>query len=154
MLTEERGGRQLAAGHAVRAVVHEHRGDALATRRGVDDLGRADGREVAVALVGQHERLGPHPPDPRRDGRGATVLRLEEVEMQVVVGEHRATHGGDRDRPPTDAQFLEHLGHEPVDHAVPAARAVVRGLVLEQRRSFEDDACGQIVDGGHRVGSG
>ena len=65
----------------------------------VDDLAGADRREVAVALVGQDEGVRADPPDPGRDGRGAAVGRLHEVEAQVVVGEHGAPHGGHRDGP-------------------------------------------------------
>ena len=51
-----RSGRHLAAGHAVDRVVDEHHGDRDAGLRGVDDLGEADGRQVAVALVGHDDR--------------------------------------------------------------------------------------------------
>ena len=54
----------------------------LAARRGVDDLGRADRGQVAVALVGEHERVGPDAPDARRHRRRATVGRLDEVELR------------------------------------------------------------------------
>ena len=45
----------------------------------MDDLGRADGRQVAVTLVGEDDRVGADALDPGRDGRRAAVGRLDNV---------------------------------------------------------------------------
>ena len=137
LLARQRGRGHLAAGHAVDAVVHEDRGEALAACRRVDDLGGADGGEVAVALVGEHDLVGPVALDAGRDRGRAPVRRLDRVEPQVVVGEHRAADGADEQGPAADAQLLEHLGQEPVDDAVPAAGAVAGG-VRQQRGPLVD----------------
>ncbi len=68
-LVEEGGGRHLAAGHAVDAVVHEDHGDVLAAVGGVEPLGGADGGEIAVALIGEDQVLRPHPLDAGGHGR-------------------------------------------------------------------------------------
>ena len=47
---------------------------------------------------------------------------LDHVDVEVVVGEHRAADRGDADRPSADAQLVDHLGDEPVGDAVAAAR--------------------------------
>jgi hypothetical protein len=43
----------------------------LAAAGSVDDLSGADRGEVAIALVGEHERVRSHPPDTGRDRRCA-----------------------------------------------------------------------------------
>ena len=114
-LAEERRRGHLAAGHAVDAVVDEDRGDALPTGRGMDDLRRPDGGQVAVALVSEDEGLRPDAADARGHGRGAAVRRLDEVHVEVVVGEDRATDRGHGDGVGRQVQLGHHLGQEAVD---------------------------------------
>ena len=97
----------------------------LAARGGVDDLGGADGGQVAVALVGEDDAVGLDALDAGGHGRRAAVRRLDEVDVEVVVGQHRAAHRRDADGALADAQLVDHLGHQAVDDAVDAARAVV-----------------------------
>ena len=91
----------------------------------MDDLGGPDGGEVAVALVGEDEGVGPGPPDAGRHGGGPAMRRLDEVDVEVVVGEDAAADRGDADRSRAERQLVEQLGHEPMDDPVAAARAVV-----------------------------
>ena len=132
-LAEQRRRGHLAAGHAVDAVVDEDDADPLAASRGVDDLGRPDRGEVAVALVGEDERVRTDPADAGRDRRRAAVRGLDEVDRQVVVGEDAAADRGDRDRRGAQMHLVEQLGDEAVDDAVTAAGAVVRRRVGQQR---------------------
>ena len=90
LLAGQRGRGHLAAGHAVDPVVHEDRREPFAAGGGVDDLGGADGGEVPVALVREHDPVRADALDARGDGRRPTVRRLDRIEPQVVVGEHRA----------------------------------------------------------------
>ena len=93
LLAHERGRRHLAAGHAVYRVVHEDGRELLAAVGGMDDLGRAYGGEVAVALVADHEVVGQHALD-AGGGRGcAPVGGLDGVEVEVEVGPDRAADG-------------------------------------------------------------
>ena len=55
LLAEQRRGSSLAAGHAVDGVVDEDRRDVFAAIGSVQNLRRTDGRQVAVALVADHE---------------------------------------------------------------------------------------------------
>ena len=151
LLAGQRGRGHLAAGHAVDPVVHEDRGEPLAAGRGVDDLRRPDGREVAVALVGEHDPVRPDALDARGHGRRTPVRGLDRVEPQVVVGEHRAADGPDEDRPSAQAHLLQHLGHEAVDDAVPAARAVAGGVGQQERAAVDRAPLGHRGAARHRV---
>ena len=52
LLAGQRGRGHLAAGHAVDRVVHEEHGHVLAAVRRLQDVVESDGRQVAVALIG------------------------------------------------------------------------------------------------------
>ena len=87
----------------------------LAAAGGMDDLGDANRGQIAVALVGEDERVGPDPPDSRRDGGRSPVRRLDEVESQVVVGEDGAADRRDADRILHDTEFGDDLHEELVE---------------------------------------
>ncbi len=72
LVRQARGG-HLAARHAVDGVVHEDDGDVLAARGRVDRLGHADGRQVAVRLVGEHHAVGQRALHRGGHRRGAAV---------------------------------------------------------------------------------
>ena len=97
-------GRHLAAGHAVDGVVDEDDGDRHAELRGLEDLGEADRREVAVALVADDDRIrgwracGRAPPPARGRARPGCCRRR---------GSSRGTRAADRrdrDRAVLDAR--------------------------------------------------
>ena len=90
----------------------------------MDGLGHADRREVAVALVGEDDQVGPAALDAGRHRHRAPVRRLLHVAVEEVVGEHRAADRRDADRALAHAQLVDHLADQPVDDAVRAARAV------------------------------
>ena len=138
----EGGGSHLATGHAVDAVVDEDHGDVLSTVAGVDGLAGADGSEVAVALVGEHDLVGPHALDTRGARRSATVGGLDEVDVEVVVGHHGATHGGDADGAVVNAELFEHFGDDAVHGAVTAAGAVVERFFRQQLGFFVNQVFG------------
>ena len=145
------GGGHLAARHAVDGVVHEDDRDLLAAVGRVDRLCHADGGQVAVALVGEDHELGPAPLDARGHGHGAAVGGLVHVAVEVVVGEHRAAHGGHPHRPLPDAQAVDGLRHEAVDRAVGAPGAVVEGLLRQRLGDLGGLALVLHLDG--RVGA-
>ena len=101
---ERRGGSHLAAGHAVDTVVNEDHRDGFAAVGGVDDLGGADGRQVAIALVGDHDALRPAAFDRRGHRRRAPVRHLDVAHIEIVVGEYRAAHRADEHRAVLHAQ--------------------------------------------------
>jgi hypothetical protein len=68
--------------------------------------------------------------------------RFDEVDVEVVVGEDGAPdrcHGNCVSR---QIQLGQDLGEQPVDHAVPASRAVVSGAVAQDLRPGIDEASG------------
>ena len=105
----------------------------------MEALGGADGGQVAVALIGEHQVLGQHPLDAGGDGRAPPVGRLDDVDLEVVVEEHAASGGRDADGLVGQAHLLDDFHEQPVDDAVAAPRAVVEVRFLEQ--------LGPLVDG-------
>ena len=132
LLAHERGRGHLPAGHAVDRVVDEEHRQLLAAVRRLHRLVEADGRQIAVALVGHHHGLVFRARDARAHGRGAAVRDLHVARVEIVVGEHRAAHGADHDRPVLQLHVRERLADELVQHAVLAAGAIVR---RRQRRT-------------------
>ena len=97
----------------------------------VQDLGRADGGQVAVALVRDHDLVRLRALQPGRHRRRAAVRSLHRVDVEVVVQQHRTADRRHHDRALPNAQLIDRLGNEAVDDAVRAARTVI-GDVLGQ----------------------
>src|SRR5208283_5627298 len=97
LLADEGGGRHLATRHAIDSVVHEKDSDLLPAVGGVDDLRRADGRQIAVALIGNYDFVRAGSFDSGGHSGGAAVRGLHVAYVKIVVGKHRATHGTDKD---------------------------------------------------------
>ena len=96
------------------------------------DLRRADGRQVAVSLIGDDNLVGTRPFDCRGRSRRAAVRDLHVAHIKIVVGKHRAAHRAHEDRLVLQPQFLQRFGNQLVHHSVSAAGTVV-GLVLQLR---------------------
>ena len=126
LLAEERGGSSLAAGHAVNRVVDENHGNVLTAIGGVQNLRRADGREISVALVANDNAFGAAAPDGRGHSGRAPVRRLHVARVEVVVREDRAAHGTDHDGAVLHAQLVDGLRHHLVHNSVAAAGTEVR----------------------------
>ncbi len=95
-MTDERGRSHLASGHAIYRIVHEDNGDVLSAVGGVNDLRRADGGEVAVALVTDDHGFGVGALESRCYGGSASVGGLHVTGIEVVVGKYRAADGTDK----------------------------------------------------------
>src|SRR3974390_33273 len=132
---QRRGGR-LAARHAVDGVVDEEHADVLAAVGGVNDLRRADGREVSVTLVGHHDAVRVRALQCRSYCGGAAVCGLNVADIKVVVGEHRANDGAYEYSAVLQAQFGQRLGDELVRYTVSASGAIV-GLLLQFRLALK-----------------
>ena len=104
----------------------------------MDDLGGADGGQVAIALIGEDDLVRVYALGAGGDGRSAAMGGLVHVAVEVVIGKHRAADRGDAD----DVLLLEllrkHLGHQTVDDAVGAAGAVVERRIREELGALED----------------
>ena len=135
LLAEERRGRHLATGHSVNGVVHEEHRDLLATVCGMHDFSRADGGEVAVALIGNDNFFRTGALYSSSAGRRAPVGGLHIAHIEVVIREHRATHRADEDGAILQTQVFDGLRDQLVRHSVAAAGTVV-SLVLELGFAF------------------
>jgi hypothetical protein len=92
----------------------------------VDDLRRADRRQVAIALIADHDALRTAALHGRGHRRGAPVRHLHVAHVEIVVTEDRATHRTDEHRALRHAQFVDGLRQQLGNDAVPASGAVVR----------------------------
>ena len=129
----------LAAGHAVNGVVDEDYGQLLAAGGRMDRLCHADGGQVAIALVGEHDLVGMHALHPGGHGGGAAVGGLEEIAIVEVVHHDGAADRRDADGVPLDTQFVYNLGHEAVHDAVRATGTIVRDDGRQGMRALIDD---------------
>src|SRR5665647_2708760 len=100
------------------------------------------GRQVAVALVGEHEGVRPDTPDAGRDRRGAPMGCLDEVDADVVVCEDGAPDRCHGDGPRAKSKLAQDLRDQPVDDPVPAAGAVVGAATVSYThlRAHETDS--------------
>ena len=87
---------------------------------------RADGREVAVALIGEDDVVRQRPLHTRRDCGRTSVRRLDHVTGKVVIGQYGTADRRNADRPALDAERVDCLGDEPMDDAM-------RGLLYTSR---------------------
>ena len=87
-LADKRGRRHLAAGHAVDGVIDEEYGNLFAAIGGVHDFSGADGSQIAVALVRQHDLVRTGSLQPRGGGRSASVSHLHVAHIEVVISKH------------------------------------------------------------------
>ncbi|CAN4016138.1 Manganese transport regulator, partial [Dysosmobacter welbionis] len=107
----------------------------LAPHGGVDDLRRADGGQVTVALVGEHRLMGMGALDAGSYGRRPAVGGLLHVAVEILVREDGAAHGAHADGVIQQTQLHQRLCHQLVDDAVVAAGAVVE-LHVRQAPGF------------------
>ena len=128
-LADQRGGRHLSAGHAIDRVIDEEYGDVFTAIGGVNNLRRADRRQIAIALIADDDAVGVRPLDAGCDRRGASVRRLHVAGIKVVVAEHRAADRRHQHGPVLQAEIVQGFGNELMDHAMTAAGTVMR-LVL------------------------
>ena len=130
-LPEQRRRGHLSAGHSVDRVVDEDDGQILTPIRRVDDLRGADGREIPVSLVKNHEVVRVRAFDPGGNGRSAAVGGLHHVDVEVVVHEHAATHRSSPNGLFPNPVSVDGFGDQPVDHSVVTAGAEMERLVRQ-----------------------
>ena len=103
----------------------------------MQDFRRANGGQVAVALIGEHNVVRIGALDSRGHGGGAAMGGLHHIAGKVVVGHDRAAHRSYADGLTLDLQLVDYLRHQPMDDAVGAAGAVMSVPVGESVRPFK-----------------
>ena len=130
LLAQRRGGRVLALGEAVDAVVEQDDVDVEVAADGVHQVVAADRQAVAVAGDDPHVQVGPHRLEARGHGRRAAVDRVHAVGVHVVREAAGAADAGDEhDLLARDAERRHHLLHLREDRVVAAAGAPADVLV-------------------------
>ncbi len=99
------------------------------------DLGGADGRQIAIALVRHDDGFGMRALERGGRRRGPSVGYLHVAHVEVVVGEYRAANRTHQDCAVLQAEVGERFGDQLVDDSVSAAGAVVR-LLLQFSLAF------------------
>lgn len=129
-LSNEGRWRHLRAGHAVNGVVHKNDGDVFTAIGRLQNIVSANGSQISIALVAQHDGMRKRPFYSGGGGRSPTVRHLYVAAIEIVVSEHRAAHRTDEYGALANAEVIDGLGDELVNDAVPAAGTVVRGTRL------------------------
>ena len=96
----------------------------------VQNLRRADGRQISIALVADHDALRPAALHSRGHRRRASMRGRDIAHVEVVIGEDPAAYRADQNRPVLNAQLVDGPGQHLVHLAVAAAGAEVR-LMLQ-----------------------
>ena len=92
----------------------------------MNDLPHPDRGQVAVALIGKDDLIGPDGLDPVGKDGSAAVGGLDEVHVDILVHDDGTAHRGDADSIILDPQLVYGLADQAVGHAVHTTRAVVR----------------------------
>ena len=106
----------------------------------MNGLSGADGGQVAVALIGEHDvvfRI--RALEAGGDGGSAAVGGLHHVAGKVVIGHDRAADGRYADGAAFDAQLVNDFGHQTMHDAVGAAGAVMEGNIQKGLGLFKND---------------
>ena len=130
LLSQQGGRRHLSAGHAVDGVVHEDDRNVLATIGRVQNLRRADGRQIPIALVADDDALRTAPLHAGGHGRRTPMRGRDIAHVEVVVGEDAAAHRANQDGFVLNLQIVDGPRQHLMHLAVAAAGAEVR-LVLQ-----------------------
>ena len=92
----------------------------------MDDFRRADGGQIAVALIGPDDLVGMNPLDAGGGGRGSAVHRDDRVSIKEHGVHAAAAHRGHGDGVVLDTQLINYLCHQICGDAVAAAGAVCK----------------------------
>ena len=115
----------MSSGHAVDTVVDENHGEVFASVAGVDCFACSDGGQVAVALICEHNLVGPHAFDTCSARWGASVGCFGEVNIEIVVCHNCATDWGDAYGTLVNAEFFKHFGYDAVYGTVTATWTIM-----------------------------
>ena len=85
--------------------------------------------QVTVTLVGKDQFVGTQTLHRRSYGCGTAVRRLGPVDIDIIIGEHRAADRRHPDRIVFEIQFFEHFGDQLVHDPMAASRTIVHRIV-------------------------
>jgi hypothetical protein len=111
-------GSHLALGHTKDSVVDEDDSDVFGAGSGVNDFGKADGSEVAVALVSEDDRVRANTLKARGYGGSASVSGLNRIAIEIFIRIHRASNAGDGHGALANFQLIQDLSDKAVSGAV------------------------------------
>ena len=119
----------LAAGHPINRIVDEDDRNILSAVAGMHRLARTNRGQVTVTLVGKDQFVGTQTLHRRSYGCGTAVRRLGPVDIDIIIGEHRAADRRHPDRIVFEIQFFEHFGDQLVHDPMAASRTIVHRIV-------------------------
>ena len=77
--------------------------------------------EITVSLIAENNRLWPRAFHAGGDRRCPSVSSFADIEVEIVVAQHRAAHRGYSYRPLTNTEFIDNLGDQPLNNPMAAA---------------------------------
>ena len=98
----------------------------------MNGFGSTDGREVAVALVCEHQSVWVKALQAGSYGRSATVGSFNPVYINIIVGKYGASYRSHANGLVFESHFVDEFGNHAVYHAMRAAGAVVCVAFVEQ----------------------
>ena len=137
-LADKRCRRHLTACHTVDCVVYKYNRNIFASRRRVNGFRRTDSGKVAVALIGENERLGKRSFYARCNRRRSAVSRLLHIALKIVIRKNTASYRRNAYRLALDTQLVYNLGNQTVHNAVRTAGAVVKINIAQSVRFCEN----------------
>ena len=96
----------------------------------MQNLRRANGRQIAIALIANHDAFRPAAFHRRGHCRGAAVRGLNIADIEVVITEDRATNRADENGAILNPKPIDGARQHLADRAVAASGAIVR-LMLQ-----------------------
>ena len=97
-------------------------------------LCRSDAGQIAVALIGEYEPIGPKSLDTRSQSGGPTVWGFLPIDVDIAVSKDGATYRTDADGLLFHAHFGNDFGHQLVHNAMGTTGTVVHWCVVHQFR--------------------
>ena len=100
----------------------------------MDRLSCTDSREVTVTLIGENQFAGIQSLDSCCKSRSTTVSSFLPVNINIVVGKHRATYGSNTHAFFCEPHFVDYLSNQLVHNPVATTWAVVHRIIVEKTR--------------------
>ena len=95
----------------INGIIDKDDGDVFAAVEGMNSFCRADAGQVAIALIGEHQAIGPQTFHTCCQSRRATMRRFLPINVDIAVGKDGTAHGTDAHSLVFHAHLGNHLGH-------------------------------------------
>ena len=98
----------------------------------MDGFAGANACQIAIALIGEHQAVGPKALAGCGQCRCTTMCSFLPIDVNVAISKDTTSHRADADGVVLHAHLFYHFGYELVYYAVGATGAVVHRHVIEE----------------------